>query len=220
MRNSTMPVANGSHPSVTRALMYLRVSTAEQAESGLGIAAQRRAVLSYCETRGWPVIELPAEDESARSLNRPVLRDALARLDAGEADVLVVSRLCRLTRSLKDFCSLIEDYRILALDSPADPTTVHGEAMQRIQVVFNELERRVTGQRTREALAVLRAQGVQLGRPRVVPADVRDRIRRERDEDGRTWAEIARRLTADGIPTAHGATKWADATVRKIALSA
>ena len=219
MRIATSAAAAAAPRDVTRVVGYIRVSTAEQADSGLGLEAQRVAIEAACTARGWELVELLPDDESARSLRRPVLVRALGMLDSGAADVLMVAKLDRLTRSLKDFCELVERATIVALDSPADPTTVHGEAMQSMQVVFSQLERRLIGQRTREAMAILRAQGVRLGRPRVLPQDIRDRIKRERYEDGRSWSEIARRLTAEGIPTGHGAAKWSHVTVRKVALS-
>lgn len=208
-----------------RALIYIRVSTNEQADSGLGLEAQLAACRAACAARGWPVVAVIPDDESARSLKRPKLIEALGRLEAGEADVLVVAKLDRLTRSVKDFCLLVErasrhGYAILALDSPADPSSAAGAAMQQMMVVFSEYERRVIAARTRAAMAALRSRGVKLGRPRVLPPEVRNRIKREREEDGRSYREIARRLTAEGIATAHGAAKWSHATVRKVALSA
>lgn len=208
-----------------RVIGYMRVSTDGQADSGLGLEAQRAAIESACAARGWELVDAYTDAESARSLKRPRLTLALAELAAGAADVLMVAKMDRCTRSLKDWCELAERSRrerwaLVALDSPADPTTPHGEAMVAVQVVFSQLERRLIGQRTREALAVKRAAGVKLGRPVVVSGELRDRIKRERVEDGRSWCEIARRLTAEGIATAHGAAKWSDSTVRKIALTA
>lgn len=208
-----------------RVTAYYRVSTDGQADSGLGLEAQREAVERACEARSWTIVASFTDAESARSLKRPELADALAQLAAGAADVLMVSKVDRATRSLKDWCDLAERSRregwaLVALDSPADPTTPHGEAMVAVQVVFSQLERRLVGQRTREALAIKRAAGVRLGRPPAVPAYVRERIKRERVEDGRSWSEIARRLTAEGIATGHGAAKWSHVTVRGIALAA
>lgn len=211
---------------IVRCALYRRVSTAEQEESGLGLAAQGVALYGEVGRRdGWSVVSDLHDAESAREMRkRPNLRATLELLTAGEADVLLIHRADRIVRSLRDWVELTERSRregwaLVALDAPGDPTTPHGEAMQSMQVVFAQLERRLIGQRTREALAVKRAAGVKLGRPRVVAPAVVERIKRERSEDGRSWAEIARRLTADGIPTAHGATRWADATVRKLALT-
>lgn len=211
---------------MVRCALYRRVSTAEQEESGLGLAAQGTALYAEVGRRGWEVVSDLHDAESGGAMRkRPNLAVTLELLAAGGADVLLVSRMDRATRSLADWCRLVEasqreGWALVALDSPTDPTTAHGEAMTAMTVVFSQLERRLIGQRTREALAIKRAAGVKLGRPRIVAPEVVERIKRERSEDGRSWAEIARRLTADGIPTAHGATRWADATVRKLALTA
>jgi len=72
-------------------------------------------------------------------------------------------------------------------------------------------------QRTKEALAVKRAQGVRLGRPPTIDKKVVTRIRRERTR-GRTFADIAERLNEEGVPTAHGGKRWHPTTVRNLAL--
>jgi hypothetical protein len=76
-------------------------------------------------------------------------------------------------------------------------------------------KRRLIGQRTREALAAKRAQGVTLGRPRAVPQRVVDRIRRER-KAGRSLAAIADDLNRDAVPTAQGGRQWWQTTVRAV----
>jgi DNA invertase Pin-like site-specific DNA recombinase len=76
-------------------------------------------------------------------------------------------------------------------------------------------ERRIIGQRTAEGLAVKRAQGVKLGRPRTLPESVRLRIKRMH-ERGMSMSAIADKLTADGVPTAHGGKRWYASTVRSV----
>jgi DNA invertase Pin-like site-specific DNA recombinase len=78
-------------------------------------------------------------------------------------------------------------------------------------------ERRIIGERTREALAAKRQQGVRLGRPRSVPDTVVGRIRRA-DKRGRTLTEIAKNLNSGGVPTARGGRCWYPATVRQVLL--
>ena len=153
-----------------RVLAYLRVSTGEQAESGAGIEAQRQAILAEAARRGWSNVEF-IEDSgfSGKTINRPGLRAALDMLKRGEATVLVVSKMDRLSRSLLDFVTIMAEaerqgWSLVALDCPADPSTPAGEAMVSVMAAFSQLERRLIGQRTREALAVKRAAGVRLGR--------------------------------------------------------
>jgi DNA invertase Pin-like site-specific DNA recombinase len=200
---------------------YTRVSTEEQAASGLGLEAQRAAILAEVERRNLDLVEI-FEDAgaSARTLGRPGLSAALDALDGGEGDVLMVAKLDRLTRSVHDATSLMaraeqSGWGLVALDAPVDTTTPQGAAMAQVIAVFAELERKMIGQRTRDALAVRRAQGVRLGRPPTVPPEVVSRIVGER-RSGVTWRTIAERLDADEIPTGQGGTRWWPSTVRAV----
>ena len=78
-----------------------------------------------------------------------------------------------------------------------------------------ELERRLIGQRTRDALAVKKAQGVKLGRPRTLDEETRTRIV-AMHEAGQSLSAIARTLNEEGVPTAQGGRKWYPSTVRSI----
>lgn len=77
-----------------------------------------------------------------------------------------------------------------------------------------EWEREMIGQRTRDALAVKRSEGVRLGRPPTLDSQTVSRIRRERKR-GKTLAAIAEGLIADQVPTAHGG-RWHAATIRTV----
>jgi len=160
---------------------------------------------------------------SAKTLDRPALAEALTRLDGGEATVLMVSKLDRLTRSVHDATGLMlradrAGWGLVALDVAVDTTTPQGAAMAQVLAVLAELERRLIGQRTRDALAVRKAQGVRLGRPPLLPAEVVDRIVSAR-ELGVSWSAI-RALDTDGVPTAQGGARWYPATVRAVYLAA
>lgn len=205
-----------------KALGYIRVSTEEQAISGAGLAAQREAIERECERRGWHLVELIEESGSAKNLKRPGIRKALARLEAGEAEVLLVAKLDRLSRSVADFAGLTQvagrqGWAIVALDLNVDTSTPTGEAMANMTSVFSQLERRLIGQRTKEALAIKRAEGVRLGRPPTLPQKVRHRIRKMR-ERGMSYAAIADKLNAEDVPTSQGGARWWPATVRAVAL--
>jgi DNA invertase Pin-like site-specific DNA recombinase len=124
----------------------------------------------------------------------------------------VVSKLDRLSRSMLDFAGLMdrstrEGWALVALDLGVDTTTPQGEMVAAVMAVFAQFERRLIGQRTKEALAVKKAQGVRLGRPRLTPDAVIARIRAERAA-GRTLRVIADGLNADGVPTAMGGRRW------------
>jgi DNA invertase Pin-like site-specific DNA recombinase len=100
------------------------------------------------------------------------------------------------------------------LDLP-DTTTVAGEAMASVMLVFAQMERRLASERTKAALAEKRAQGVTLGRPREIPDSVRSRIRDER-EHRKTLRQIAENLERDGVPTVKPGGRWHASTVRAV----
>jgi DNA invertase Pin-like site-specific DNA recombinase len=202
-------------------LGYVRVSTEEQADSRAGLEAQRAAILRECRRRGWELVEL-VEDAgySAKDLRRPGIRTALDVLERGDARALVVAKLDRLSRSMIDFTAVMakaqkEGWALVALDCAVDTTTPAGEAMANVLATFAQFERRLIAERTREAMAAKRAQGVRFGRPRQMPADVVERIRRER-ENGASLPKIAAGLNTDGIPTAQGGKQWYPSTVRAV----
>lgn len=210
-----------SEQRASRVLAYVRVSTSEQAGSGAGMAAQRAAIRAEALRRGWTNI-LYVEDAgySARSLDRPGLRQALDMLASGQAATLCVAKLDRLSRSLLDFASLVDTahrqrWSIVCLDLGLDMSSPSGRLMSNVLASFAQFERDMASARTREALAAKRAAGVRLGRPVTLPAFVRARIRAERAA-GATLTAIADRLNADGTPTAQGGARWYPSTVAAI----
>lgn len=209
-----------------RIIAYVRVSTSEQADSRAGLEAQRAAILREAQSRGWAEADIDwIEDAgfSAKSLKRPGMTLALEALRSREATTLVVSKMDRLSRSHLDFAGIMqkaqkEGWTLLALDSIADLSTPTGEAMAGVLAVFAQLERRMCSQRTIDALAVKRAEGVVLGRPRSLSAEVESRILAEHAA-GSSLSAISRGLNADAIPTARGGASWYPTTVRKVILS-
>jgi DNA invertase Pin-like site-specific DNA recombinase len=207
-----------------RALGYTRVSTTEQADSRAGLEAQRQAIASECKRRGWELVDV-IEDAgySAKDMKRPGVQAALEVLRSGEASAIVVAKLDRLSRSMLDFSRIMnraqqESWALVALDLAVDSSTPAGEAMAHMLATFAQFERRLIGQRTREALAQKKAQGVRLGRPRKVPAGVRNRIKRRRQK-GATLSAIADELNRQKVPTAHGGARWHASTVRAVLTS-
>src|SRR5205809_4551114 len=144
-----------------RIIGYMSVSTEGQADSRLGLEAQRTAILAEAERRGWTTADLTFIEDAgytAKNLKRPGVQAALRALDSGEADTLVVAKLDRLTRSMADFTSLLQAaakhrWSLIALDIQVDTTTPNGEAMAYVIAVFANLERRLIGERTRVGLA-------------------------------------------------------------------
>ncbi len=204
-----------------RAIAYTRVSTEEQAASGLGLESQTEQVTSEIQRRGWDLTATLSDNGySAKSLERPAIAQALEMLAKGEADALVVAKLDRLSRSLLDFAGLMElsrseGWSLVALDLGVDTSTPAGEMMASVMASFAQYERRLIGQRTRDALAALKARGVRLGRPVALSGNVRQRIGIERTK-GSTLAVIADGLNADSVPTSQGGAKWYPSTVAAV----
>ena len=203
------------------AIGYTRVSTEEQSVSGAGLAAQRSQIEAEVARRGWRLLDV-IEDAgySGRDLRRPGVRVALAALRDGEAEALVVAKVDRLSRSMVDFTALMD--RLRARDGPSSRSTSAWTRALRVVRRWPtswrhsaSSRRRLIGQRTKEALAVKRAQGVRLGRPPVLSTALVERMRRERDA-GATLQAIADGLERDGIPTAQGGRRWHAATVRDV----
>ena len=216
------PRRNTASP--TTVVGYCRVSTDEQGDSGLGLAAQRTAIQAECDRRGWTLAEVHEDVLSGKTLNRPGVAAALDAVESGAASTLIVAKLDRLSRSLLDFAGLMRKaqasgWNLVALDLGIDLSTPAGEFMANVMASAAQWERRIIGQRTRDALAVKRGQGVRLGRPQVLADDVVARIR-SAHEAGTGWSALARQLNAEGVPTAHGGSKWYPSTVRAVVLSA
>ena len=202
-----------------RAIGYVRVSTTEQGLSGAGLEAQRAAIIAECKRRGWQLVEIAEDVGSGKDLRRPGIRAALEALESGRASALVVAKLDRLSRSMLDFAKVMaaaqkQSWALVALDVAVDTSTAAGEAMANVMATFAQFERRLIGQRTREALAVKRAEGVVLGRRPEIPSDVAARIRAER-EGGATLRQIAEHLNVDGIPTARSGS-WRPSTIARV----
>jgi DNA invertase Pin-like site-specific DNA recombinase len=203
---------------------YVRCSTDEQADSGAGLEAQRAAIETEARNRGW---ELAGAYEDAgasgKSVNgRPGLQAALVAVESGDADGIVVAKLDRLSRSLLDFAALMERSRrkgwaLIALDLGIDTSTPAGEMMAHVLATFAQFERRLIGQRTKDALQVKRAEGVVLGRPVSVAPGTVDRILELRGQ-GLSFAAIAKVLNTAGVPASRDGRQWWPSTVRKVAL--
>ena len=208
-----------------RAVAYRRVSTDGQGESGLGLAAQYAACEAEVARRGWTLTTVATDVASGKALTRrPALAEALDLLARGEADVLVCAKLDRLSRSTLDFASLLErstreGWRVAVLDVAVDTSTPAGELTATMVAAAAQYERRLIGERTRAALAVKRAQGVTLGRPRRVTTEVADRVVALRAE-GLSWPKVCAALEAEGVAPVGGGARWYPQSARRIALGA
>lgn len=207
-----------------RAVGYCRVSTDEQGESGLGLADQKHVIQSEVDRRGWDFQTMYADVASGKSMKRrPDLTQALAVLANGEADVLVVAKLDRLSRSVSDFAAVLaltaeQGWALDVCDLGVDTTTPSGKMVAQIMMVLAEWEREMIGLRTRSALSAAKARGQQLGRKSTVDPDTLRLIRLLRDS-GKSYRQIAATLAGEGVATPQGGSTWHAASVRHLYLS-
>jgi DNA invertase Pin-like site-specific DNA recombinase len=137
---------------------YLRVSTARQGKSGLGLEAQQKAVADYLNTGQWNLLEEFVEVESGKNSKRPKLLEAIELCKASGAKLLV-AKLDRLARDAA-FLMNLKDAGIdfVCADMPEANRLTIG-----IMALVAEQEREAISKRTKEALAAAKARGVQLG---------------------------------------------------------
>jgi len=217
----TMPAHYGKF------VAYFRVSTDRQGKSGLGLQAQREAILNYLDGGRWALIDEFTEIESGKRNDRPELEKALAACKKQKAK-LVIAKLDRLSRNLAFIATLMDSgVEFIAVDNPhANKLTVH------ILAAVAQHEREIISARTSAALKAAKARGTRLGNPKLSEArqhaaaarkERADRysanifpVIREIQRSGvKSLRGIARALAARGVPTARGGA-WTPVQVSDI----
>ena len=158
-------------PAATRTVAYLRVSTAGQAEHGVSLDAQRAKVEAYAALYDLDLVAVEVDaGVSAKTLDRPALRSALARLDSGAAEALLVVKLDRLTRSVRDLGDLLDRYfghndgaALLSVSDQIDTRSAAGRLVLNVLASVSQWEREAIGERTATALAHKKARGERVG---------------------------------------------------------
>src|SRR5271154_4777524 len=148
---------------------YVRVSTDRQAERGISLEAQAAKIRAMALVQSAELSEIIVESgESAKSLNRPGMAKLLTMVDAGKVKAVIVAKLDRLTRSVKDLCELLERFerRGVALVSVAeslDTGSAAGRLVLNIMTAVSQWEREAIGERTRDAMSHKRSNGERVG---------------------------------------------------------
>ncbi len=218
----------------TQAVGYVRVSTSEQADSGLGLEAQRRRITAYCEAQGWPLLEIVADEGiSGKTLNRAGLKQAVGMMRPGR--ILVALKLDRLTRGgARGLDELTENVLKTGgdwatVEGSYDTSTAMGRFMTRLVAEIAQLEREQTAERTVQALSVKRENRERLGTTalgfrtvlgedgvRRVEADAAEQetvaLARRLNAEKMSLRQIAAELTRCGCKTKRGG-RWAAETV-------
>ncbi len=154
----------------TRTVAYLRVSTDKQADRGVSLEAQRAKVEAYAALFDLELVAIEVDaGESAKSLARPALDRALAMLRSGKADALLVVKLDRLTRSVRDLCDLVDRYfrdgkrALLSVGEQVDTRSAAGRMVLNMLTVIGQWEREAIGERTAAAMQHKASQGEYIG---------------------------------------------------------
>ncbi|BBI32006.1 recombinase family protein [Cohnella abietis] len=138
-----------------RVVLYIRVSTEEQANEGYSIRAQKNQLIDYCRVNGYEIVKICIDDGySAKNTKRPRLQEVLTLAQNKEIDAVVVYKLDRFTRSVKDLYELLEDLQsngvgFISRQEKFDTTTAMGRAMIGILGVFAQFERELIAERVR-----------------------------------------------------------------------
>ena len=154
----------------TRTVAYLRVSTAQQADHGVSLAAQRAKVEAYASLYDLDLVAI-VEDAgaSAKTLNRPGLDRVLAMLRKGDAEAVLVVKLDRLTRSVRDLGELVDTYfadgkrALLSVHDQIDTRSAAGRLVLNVLASVSQWEREAIGERTSAAMQHKRAKGELVG---------------------------------------------------------
>jgi DNA invertase Pin-like site-specific DNA recombinase len=208
---------------VKTAIAYTRVSTASQGRSGLGLDAQRAALARFAEAEGFKLLETFSEVETGKGSDaldrRPQLAEALKLAKLHKAPI-IVAKLDRLSRDVHFISGLMAHktpFIVAELGAEADPFMLH------LYAALAEKERRLISQRTRDALAAKKAQGVKLGGLNAKGVRNRDEAKARAEALRPLMSElsslsaraIAAELNTRGVATPSGA-RWHTETVLRV----
>lgn len=210
-------------------IAYYRVSTQKQGQSGLGLEAQKQAVLNYLNGGDWELVQEVVEVETGKGANaldrRPQLKAAIKACKDNKA-TLIIAKLDRLARNVHFVSGLIESGAdFVCADMPQA-----NKVMLQMYSVMAEWERDQISARTKAALAAAKARGVALGcagannlRPNIEKRQhnsnaFANKLRHTFDgmkARGLSQRAMVAELNAIGVPAANGG-KWGLSQVQRI----
>ena len=222
-----------------KAIGYARVSTDKQAEKGCSLEAQVEKIRAMAVVHSAELQEVIVDGgESAKTLQRPGMQRLLALVEGKKVEAIIVARLDRLTRSVKDLCALLElfEKRGVALISVAeslDTGSAAGRLVITIMAAVSRWEREAIGERTRDALSHKRSKCERVGNIRFGYRLAQDGVHVEPDEAeqaaiaairgmrarGRTLRQIARDLNQEGRRTRRS-SEWRLESVNRVVQAA
>lgn len=217
---------------------YVRVSTDKQADSGLSLEAQESAIRRYCHERGYSVAEIFVDGGySAKNTERPAFKRMVQAIRNGGIDAIVVTKLDRLTRSLRDICSINEDIlepyqvQLIAINDGINTFEAVSKTLLPFLAVIGQIERQNTSERVKASIRHIQDQGGHYGKVPFGYMTVQDgRIKRlvpnpaEKPwldkliawyREGVRTSEIAKRLNQHSVKPRQ-AKEWSQAAVYEL----
>ena len=212
-----------------KAIGYARVSTDEQQKSGLGLGSQISKLQDYCRLYEHDLVGIVSDSASGKDLKREGLERVLKALINGEADALIISKLDRLSRSVKDMGVLLETYfqkrfTLIVVQEQVDTSTAAGRLVLNVLMSVAQWEREAIGERTKDALFQKKKDGLAYGTTPygyrrdgdalVVDKAEEEVVRLVLELREQTWnySRIARELNSLGYKTKCGGQFFAQTT--------
>jgi DNA invertase Pin-like site-specific DNA recombinase len=220
--------------STGQAIGYVRVSSDQQAASGVSLDAQEARIRAMAVVQGVDLAEVIVDaGQSAKSLSRPGMERLLALVDARQVQTVIVAKLDRLTRSVRDLADLLERFEkrgvsLVSVSESLDTGTAAGRLVLNVMMSVAQWEREAIGERTREALRHKKSSGQRVGtvaygyqlasdgrtiEPNADELTVIETIRQLRT-DGKSSRRIADELNVRGVKTRSGSA-WRHEYVRR-----
>jgi site-specific DNA recombinase len=220
-----------------RAIGYVRVSTAKQADKGVSLEAQKEKIRAYCALKDMCLTEIVSDAGiSGCRTARSGYQKVLAVCGRADVDAVVVYSLSRFTRSTKDLLDFVDTYvskrgmSLHSLSENLDTGTPTGRFMLKVMAAMNELEREQIGQRTKAALKYKSDKGEKTGgdipfgyslggNGKTLVEDAREQaiitLIEKFNDRGYSYSAIARELNDRGYTTKKG-KQWSHVQVKRI----
>lgn len=216
-----------------RAVGYIRVSTEEQGQHGVSLAAQHERIGAFCTSRGWACLHIYRDVASGKDAHRPGLQRLLADAATGAFEAVIFTKLDRFSRRMADWIGLQErlsslGISLVSIGEGYDETTPVGRFIMHVLMAFAQMERETISERIRGTLTYKRLQGLVYGPVPFGFRRVQDRLLPEpkslkvvqdifaRRKAGATLRGITAALAKRGVPSPHGRPEWSPETIRVI----
>jgi len=164
-----METFNSTPTNSTRpAVGYVRVSTEKQAEWGVSLEAQDAKIRAMAALQDAQLVDVIVDAESAKDLNRPGMARLLALVESRAVQTVIVAKLDRLTRSVRDLGELLERFQrrgvsLVSVAESLDTKTAAGRLVLNVMASVSQWEREAIGERTRDAMRHMQTAGQYTG---------------------------------------------------------